>query len=939
MKLRAAAIIAFLSLPRGLAAPAYDREIAPILRTYCSGCHNDRDAEAEFSVERFATLRKGGAGSGDPIVPGDAAASTLIQRITSTDADHMPPADEPQVPAADLAKLEAWIAAGAAGPAADTSILETLSVPSLAPARTARPVTALAVSPDGTRLAVGRGRTIDVVAAEHGRPSSGGPILTIADLPGPVAAVHYSRDGGRLVVAGGIAGLRGVAEIRDATTGAMVRSFGGHRDLVYDAELSPDETTLATAGYDRSIKFWRVADGTLLRSIDVHNGAVFDLAWHPSGDLLASASADETVKLWRAGDGVRLDTLSQPQGELSSVAFTPDGRHVIAAGRDKRIHLWRLVAVDQPAINPVVHSRFAHEAPITALALTADGTRLMTTAEDRTVKAWSVPDLLLDAELPRQPDIVAAAVAAGDGFLLGRMDGGIERVARGGPATAPQPGATPGAATPAVPAADGGPPAADAAVTEVAEAEPNDTAATAGTVPVPATVTGAIGEPGDADCVRFTARAGTPLVVEVIAASGQPKSLVDSRVEILHADGRPVAQVLLQAVRDSWFTFRGKNSKQAGDFRLQNWEEMDLDQYVYANGEVVKLWLYPRGPDSGFNVYPGSGDRHTFFHTTAVTHALGEPAWVVEPVPPGGRPVPNGLPVFPVWYENDDDPNRRLGSDSHLTFTPPTDGEYVARVTDVRGFGGPADHHYTLRIRPPRPDFAVRISGRDPQVAPGSGRELSFTVTRLDGFDGPVRIEIDNLPPGFTFHGPIEIEAGQREARGVLSTTADATSPDEAADGAVTVRAAARVAGKELVHDLGSLGDLRIADRPKFTVEIVAGTGAAAEPLVPGEPLVLRIRPGQTIAAKVRVTRHDFKDAIRFGEDGAGRNLPHGAFIDNVGLNGLLITPEETEREFFITAAPKTAPGRRLFHLRAVGKDRDDPSGETSLPAVLDVVP
>ena len=98
------ALVALLAAPC-FAAPAYDREIAPILRTYCSGCHNDHDAESEFSVERFATLRKGGAGSGDPVVPGDAAASILVQRIKSSDSDHMPPDDEPQVPAADLATL------------------------------------------------------------------------------------------------------------------------------------------------------------------------------------------------------------------------------------------------------------------------------------------------------------------------------------------------------------------------------------------------------------------------------------------------------------------------------------------------------------------------------------------------------------------------------------------------------------------------------------------------------------------------------------------------------------------------------------------------------------------------------------------------------------------------------------------------------------------
>jgi WD40 repeat protein len=933
------AAIAMISAAPVFAAPAYDREIAPILRTYCSGCHNDREAESEFSVERFATLRKGGAGSGDPVVPGDAAASILIQRIKSTDSDHMPPDDEPQVPAADLATLEAWIAAGAPGPATDASILETLVVPQLPPSQGPRPVTSLAVSPDGSRLAVARGRTIEIVARDAAA-SSAKLLLTITDLPGPIVAVHYSRDGSRLVVAGGVTGLRGVAEIRDAATGKLVKSFGGHRDIVYDAELSPDETMLATAGYDRSIKLWNVADGSLVRSIDVHNGAVFDLAWHPSGKLLGSASADETVKLWRARDGVRLDTLSQPQGELASVAFTPDGSHVIAAGRDKRIYLWKLASLDAPAINPPVHARFAHESPVVSLALSADGCRLVTTAEDRSLKAWSVPDLVLEQDLQRQPDLVAAIVAGPDGrFLVGRMDGSLDAVdvaglkaANAGSATAAaNPSTSFTASTSSGPAAS----PATAPAAKLSEAEPNDTAAAAQPVAAPVSLAGSIQSAGDVDCFHFTAQAGVPLLLEVIAASGTPKSKLDSRIEVLDRDGAVVEQVVLQAVRDSWLTFRGKDSAASGDFRVQNWEEMELDEYLYVGGEVVKLWLYPRGPDSGFMVYPGFGNRHTFFHTSAITHALGEPAWIVQPVPRGASPIPNGLPVFRLPYENDDEPTRRLGTDSQLIFTPPADGEYVARVSDVRGFGGASDFHYTLSIRRPNPSVTVALEGKDPKVSPGSGRELAFTATRSEGYDGPVRIEIDTLPPGFTFHGPVEIEAGQQRARGVLSATADAAAPDEMADKAVKVRAVAMINGREVVQDLGTLGDIQLGNAPKVTIEIVPGADPAGVRQVPGEPLEFTIRPGQTIRAKVRAERREFNDRIDFGRDGsADRNLPHGAFIDNLGLNGLLIVEGETEREFFLTAAPKTAPGRRLFHLRT-----DVDGGHASLPAVLNVLP
>lgn len=954
-------VLAAAAVP-ALAAPGYEREIAPILRTYCAGCHNDREAESEFSVERFASLRKGGAEAGDPITPADAAASVLIQRIVSKGADHMPPADEPQVSAAELATLEAWIAAGAHGPAVDASILETLTVPALPPYPGLKPVTAAALSPDGKRLAVARGRSIEIMPVEIGLVL-GNPITTFNDLPGKVAAVHFTRDGTKLVIAAGIVGLRGVAEIRDVATGKVVQAFAGHHDLLYDAEVSPDEKTLATAGYDRSVKLWNVADGSLERSIDVHNGAVFDLAWHPSGKLFASASADETIKLWRARDGVRLDTLSQPQGEVTSVAFTRDGGHVIGVGRDKRIHIWKLVSLDAPAINPPVHSRFAHEAPIVTLALSPDGRRLVTTAEDRSLKSWTVPDLMPEHDFAGQSDLVVAVVPQGPGaFLLGRMDGSLNRldipdVTRPGAVVADpraaEPAITAATPTPAEPPASlsaATNPVADIPVAKVAEVESNGGAAEAQVLVVPALVSGSISCAGDADCFRFSARAGKPLVLEVIAASGNPKSALDSRIEILDAAGQPVEQVVLQAVRDSWITFRGKDSTTSDDFRVQNWEEMELDEYLFLGGEVVKLWLYPRGPDSGFMVYPGFGSRHTFFHTSAITHALNEPAWIVEPLPPGATPVPNGLPVFRIPYENDDETGRRLGTDSQLIFTPASDGEYVARVTDVRGFGGSTGFHYTLAIRPPSPSFTVGIEGKNPKVSPGSGREVIFTATRIEGYDGPVRIEIDNLPKGFTFHGPIDIEAGQRRAWGVLSAAEDAPDPDVAADQAVRVRAVANIEGREVEIDLGTLGDIQLGSKPKVNVEILPGgdstnarpvpgepqqpsaTEAPGPPVKPFEPLEFVIRPGETITARVRATRHDFKGGIDFGKEEAGRNLPHGVFVDNIGLNGLLIVEGQDEREFFITAAPKAKPGRRLFHLRA-GPD----GGQVSLPAVLTI--
>lgn len=926
-----ALLVTFLGVGSHLAGAEvfYERDIAPIFRTYCAGCHNDADREGDFSLETFSGLRAGGD-KGDPLKPGDPDASLLIKLLEGRAKPAMPPKDEPKVPPTELARLKAWIAAGAPGPKQDVSILEQLVVPKVATAnRQAAPITAVAFSPDGKQVAVAAGGRVELRRSPNGRARK-----ALAGLPGKVNAVHFSPDGKQLVTASGIPGLNGIAQLWEVRSGQRLREFGGHRDTLFDAEFSPDGTVLATAGYDRTIRLWQVADGKLLRTIAVHNGAVFDLAFDPTGTVLASASADQTVKLWRVSDGLRLDTLNQPQGELNAVAFTPDGRHIVAAGTDKRIHLWRFVSTNGPALNPVVDSRFAHEAAITAFTLSADGRSLFTAAADRTLKRWSLPDLVERQAFETQPDLVSAlaAVPQRERLAVGRLDGSLKvyesRVVTrvGDEVTSLQSGRSRQSLLTSASTGSG-----MVESVRFMETEPNDLVTQAQAVNVPTEIVGSIGRAGDVDVFRIRAEAGQELMLAVDAVAA--KSSLDSRLEVLTTDGKPVEQVVLQAVRDSWFTFRGKDSDTPDDFRLQNWREMELNEYFYANGEVVRLWLYPRGPDSGFKVYPGEGRRHTFFGTTALTHALNEPGYIVAPHPAGSKPVPNGLPVFRLNYENDDDPTREAGVDSRLLFTAPQTGDYLVRVMDTRGFGGTTNFHYTLAVRPSRPDFSVTVEGLNPKVSPGSGRELRFVAKRREGFTGSIRVEIANLPPGFTASTPVEIEAGQMVALATLHAAADAVAPDEAADKAVKVTASATIHGQVVAHELGALGDLQLGKPPKLTVEILAGTDRAHVRETPGQPLEFTIRPGETITARVRAVRHDFKDRIELGNEDSGRNLPHGLYVDNIGLNGLLIVEGQTERDFFITAAPMAQPGVRQFHLRARGDD-----GQVSRPAIIRVL-
>lgn len=907
----------------------YDRDIASIFRSSCAGCHNDVEMEGEFTLETYAGLREGGD-KGDPIEPGDPSGSYLIRVLTGESKPLMPPKDEPQLAESDLARLKAWIAAGAEGPEEDQSLLNHLVVPELPPAEgKMAPITAVALTmveqgDQGPLRALGRYGTIEVVHED------GTLVRRIDGLPGKVNALQFTPDGTGLLAASGVTGLKGVAQLWDWRAGRLEAEYGGHRDVLYDAEVSPDGQWVATAGYDSLVRLWRRSDAALVAEMTAHQGAVFDLAFHPQSQILATASADETVKLWRVPDGLRLDTLSQPQGEQWAVDFTADGDHVIAGGADKRLHLWRLVSRSEPKLNPLMHARFAHESAVVRLMQVGDGGKLVSAAADGSIKVWSLPNLQEDHAYAPLSDVATALVSLprGDAFLVGSMDGAVVR--REMPTDVEVKGAD------SVAIEDRAETLSDALAKNreslsLEEQEPNGRASEAMAISWPAEIQGSISEPGDEDIFRFRAVAGQSLSLSINAARSQSK--LDSKIEILSRQGEPLEQVVLQATRESWLTFRGKDSDTSDDFRVHLWDQMELNEYLYANGEVVKLWLYPRGPDSGFKVYPGAGKRHTSFFTTALTHPLGEPCYIVEPRSPGSRLVPNGLPVFPIFWENDDDPLRRWGVDSQLWFDVPEDGDYLVRVTDVRGFGADNDYAYTLSIRDRRPAFEIKVGGKDPKVSPGSGRELSFAVERHEGFDGEVRIDVAGLPDGFTSSSPIFIEAGQRSALGVLRAASGAEEPGEEADQAVRLTASATVDGKEVVRDLGSLGDIQLGESAKLTVAIrpLSESGVAAES--DAEPLEYLIRPGETISARVLAERHDFEGRIELGGDDSGRNLPHGLYVDNIGLNGLLIVEGQSEREFFITAAPWVKPMRRSFHLRATAD-----GGQVSAPAFIRVV-
>jgi hypothetical protein len=345
------------------------------------------------------------------------------------------------------------------------------------------------------------------------------------------------------------------------------------------------------------------------------------------------------------------------------------------------------------------------------------------------------------------------------------------------------------------------------------------------------------------------------------------------------------------------------NGDQRG-VRLANWEEMLLNEYVYLSGEVIKHFQARRGPDADAQFYPEGGNRVAYFDTTCRAHALGEPAYVVVPYAVGTDLPDNGLPVFACNFENDDDASRQLGKDSRLTFVAPADGAYLIRVTDVRGFAGD-NFTYELSVRRPQPDFKVKLTGENPAVGAGSGKAFTAKAERSDNFNGPIRVDIEGVPPGFAVTTPLVIAEGLFEAYGVINALDGATAPTKEQLKAIKVTATATVCGQERTKDVNSLGTIKLAEKPKIVPYLEF-------PEPSGSPEVT-IAPGGTVTLKLRVERNGFDGRIAF----EAANLPHGIIVDDIGLSGVLVREKEFERPIVLRAEPWVVEQERLFYATA----------------------
>ena len=212
-----------------------------------------------------------------------------------------------------------------------------------------------------------------------------------------------------------------------------------------------------------------------------------------------------------------------------------------------------------------------------------------------------------------------------------------------------------------------------------------------------------------------------------------------------------------------------------------------------------------------------------------------------------------------AWSDDEEDKASGLlthHADSHVRVRLPKNGAYYVHLGDSQHHGGDA-YGYRLRIGPPRPDFALRMTPASINVTVGHAAPICVHVLRKDGFSGDIEVVLKDAPDGFALDGG-RIPSGCNRIRMTL------TAPRERLDQPVVLQleGRARAGGRTIRRPVVPAEDMmqaflyrHLVPSQQLMVE-VRGARSRGRAVRLADSGPVRLPKGGTARVRIRIPKH-----------------------------------------------------------------------------------